>query len=107
MTVAALKRDVCAAIDAMAPELISVSHPIHAKPELAFEEFEAAKLLTAKLEQHDLPVTRAAFGLQTAYSSSFGPDKTPEVAILSEYDALPGIGHACGHNIIGNTGLGA
>ena len=107
MTIAQLKRDVCAVIDAMTPELISVSHAIHANPELAFHEFEAAKLLTSRLEHAGLPVTRGAFGLPTAYASSFGPDNTPEVAILSEYDALPGIGHSCGHNIIATTGLGA
>jgi amidohydrolase len=107
MSTATLKRDVCDAIDAMAPALIEVSHAIHANPELAFHEFEASKLLTSRLEAADLPVTRGAFGLPTAYASSFGPEKTPEVAILSEYDALPGIGHSCGHNIIATTGLGA
>lgn len=107
MSVAALKREVCDAIDAMAPSLISISHAIHAKPELAFHEFEAAKLLTATLEAADLTVTRGAFGLPTAYASSFGPENTSQVAILSEYDALPGIGHSCGHNIIATTGLGA
>jgi amidohydrolase len=107
MTIAALKREVCDAIDAMAPALIEVSHAIHAKPELSFHEVEAAKLLTSRVEAAGLDVTRGAFGLPTAYASSFGPEGKPEVAILSEYDALPGIGHSCGHNIIATTGLGA
>jgi amidohydrolase len=107
MTIAALKREVCDAIDAMAPALIEVSHAIHAKPELSFQEVEAAKLLTSRVEAAGLDVTRGAFGLPTAYASSFGPEGKPEVAILSEYDALPGIGHSCGHNIIATTGLGA
>ncbi|HUD53468.1 M20 family metallopeptidase [Parvibaculum sp.] len=107
MTASALKRQVCDAIDAMAPALIEVSHAIHANPELAFHEVEAARLLTARIESAGLPVTRGAFGLPTAYASVFGPKGTPEVAILSEYDALPGIGHSCGHNIIATTGLGA
>lgn len=107
MTAAALKREVCDAIDAMAPALIEVSHAIHARPELAFHEVEAAKLLTSRIEAAGLAVTRGAFGLPTAYASSFGPEGKPEVAILSEYDALPGIGHSCGHNIIATTGLGA
>ncbi|KAB7739054.1 amidohydrolase [Parvibaculum sedimenti] len=107
MTASALKRQVCDAIDAMAPTLIEVSHAIHAKPELAFHEVEAASLLAGHLERAGLPVTRSAFGLPTAYAATFGPKGTPEVAILSEYDALPGIGHACGHNIIATTGLGA
>ncbi len=107
MSAQALKRQVCDAIDAMAPALIEVSHAIHAKPELAFHEVEAARLLTGRLEAAGLPVTRHAFGLPTAYASRFGPARAPEVAILSEYDALPGIGHSCGHNIIATTGLGA
>jgi len=104
---ATLKRDVCDAIDAMSAELLAVSHEIHAKPELAFHEHEAARILTQRLEAAALPVTRHAFGLSTAFASVFGPSDKPEVAILSEYDALPGIGHACGHNIIATTGLGA
>ncbi|MEN6543576.1 M20 family metallopeptidase [Parvibaculum sp.] len=107
MTASELKRQVCDAIDAMAPALIEVSHSIHAKPELAFHEVEAAALLTRHLDSAGLPVTRGAFGLPTAFASSFGPKGTPEVSILSEYDALPGIGHSCGHNIIATTGLGA
>jgi len=102
----ALKRETCDRIDAMAPELVDISHQIHAKPELAFQEHFAAGLLADTLEKHDLETKRNAFGLETAYATSFG-DGGAEVAILSEYDALPGIGHACGHNIIATTGLGA
>ncbi|NIJ41205.1 amidohydrolase [Parvibaculum indicum] len=104
---ATLKSRLCDMIDTMAPELIEVSHAIHAKPELAFHEHEAARILTEKLEKADMPVARSAYGLETAFASEFGPAGKPEVAILSEYDALPGIGHACGHNIIATTGLGA
>jgi amidohydrolase len=102
----ALKKQVCDMIDAMSGELIDISHAIHARPELAFHEHHAAKTLTGALEKNGLPVTREAFGLETAYASAFGSGGA-EVAILSEYDALPGIGHACGHNIIATTGLGA
>ncbi len=59
------------------------------------------------MEAHGLPVQREAFGLKTAYVSEFGNDGSPAIAILSEYDALPGVGHACGHNIIATSGLGA
>lgn len=103
---AALKRQVCDVIDAMSDELIAVSHDIHANPELAFHEHKAAALLSDRVEKEGLPVTREAFGLETSYATEFG-DKGPTVGILSEYDALPGIGHACGHNIIATTGLGA
>ncbi len=103
---AALKRQACDAIDAMSDELIAISHEIHANPELAFHEHKAAALLSDRVEKAGLPVIREAFGLETAYATEFG-DKGPTVGILSEYDALPGIGHACGHNIIATTGLGA
>lgn len=103
---AVLKRETCDRIDALAPELIDISHQIHARPELAFHEHFAAGLLADTLEKHDIPATRSAFGLDTAYAASFG-EGGAEVAILSEYDALPGIGHSCGHNIIATTGLGA
>jgi len=103
---ATLKKNVCSAIDAMADELITISHEIHANPELAFQEHKAAALLSNRVEKEGLTVTRGAFGLETAYSTEFGTTG-PTVGILSEYDALPGIGHSCGHNIIAVTGLGA
>ena len=103
---AELKKQVCDAIDAMRSELIDASHAIHANPEIAFEETFAHGLLTDKVEAHGLNVERHACGLDTAFISQFGSGDV-EVGILSEYDALPGIGHACGHNIIATTGLGA
>ena len=103
---AELKKQVCDIIDDMADELVDASHAIHAKPEIAFEEKFAHGLLTDKVEAAGLSVERHACGLDTAFISSFG-DGDREVGILSEYDALPGIGHACGHNIIATTGLGA
>jgi amidohydrolase len=106
MSLETLKKDVAAAVDAMAGELLSLSHAIHQEPELALEEFKAAARLTDAVEAHDLPVQREAFGLKTAYVSEFG-NAGPEIAILSEYDALPGVGHACGHNIIATSALGA
>lgn len=107
MSLELLKKDVAAAVDAMRAELLALSHAIHQEPELALEEFKAAARLTDAVEAHDLPVSRETFGLKTAYASEFGRDSGPTIAILSEYDALPGIGHACGHNIIATTGLGA
>ncbi len=103
---AELKKKVCDIIDQMAGELVEASHAIHANPEIAFEETFAHGLLTDKVEAAGLSVERHACGLDTAFISSFGSGDT-EVGILSEYDALPGIGHACGHNIIATTGLGA
>src|ERR1700761_7942520 len=106
MSLEQLKKDVAAAVDAMRDELLALSHSIHDEPELALEEFKSAEKLCRAVEHHDLKVQREAFGLKTGYASEFG-DKGPTIAILSEYDALPGVGHACGHNIIATAGLGA
>ncbi len=106
MMEADLKDKVCKAIDDLAPVLLAASHAIHERPELAFEEKHAAALLAKSVEDAGLAVQREAFSLSTAYAASFG-EGAHEVAILSEYDALPGIGHACGHNIIATAGLGA
>jgi amidohydrolase len=107
MPLEALKREVCSAIDALRGELVAASHAIHAHPELAFEEKFAAALLTKTVESHGLTVQRGAYGVETAYAAEFGAKGAPVVSLLSEYDALPGIGHACGHNVIATAGLGA
>ncbi len=106
MSLELLKKDVAAVVDAMAEELLALSHAIHGEPELALEEFKAAERLCNAVERHDIPAQREAFGVKTAYAAEFG-DKGPTIAILSEYDALPGIGHGCGHNIIATSGFGA
>jgi amidohydrolase len=107
MSLESMKSEIAAAVDSMADELLRLSHSIHGEPELALEEFKSAAKLEDAVAAHDLPVQRGAFGLDTAYVSEFGNERGPTVAILSEYDALPGIGHACGHNIIATSGLGA
>lgn len=101
-----LKREICATIDQLAPELIDISHRIHANPEPAFQEHYAASLLASVAENRGLDVERGAFGLETAFSSEFGPSAHPCVAVMSEFDALPDVGHACGHNVIAAIGLG-
>jgi amidohydrolase len=107
MSLESLKKDVAAAIDSLREELLALSHAIHDEPELALEEFKAAKRLSDATEAHGLATQREAFGLRTGYVAEFGRASGPTVAILSEYDALPGIGHACGHNIIATAGYGA
>jgi len=107
MSLESLKKEVEGIVDSMKAELLALSHAIHQEPELALEEFKAARRLGDAVESHDIAVQREAFGLQTAYVAEFGKDNGPTIAILSEYDALPGVGHACGHNIIATTGLGA
>ena len=107
MDIAEAKRRVCDEIDRLAPELLDVSHRIHAHPELCFEEYHAHDLLTEVLDDHGLAVQRRAYGVDTAFEARAGTGDGPLVAVVCEYDALPGIGHACGHNIIAASGLGA
>lgn len=102
----AVKERLAAEVDNRADMLIDASHQIHAHPELCYEEHFAHDLLTGLLETEKIDVERHAFGLDTAFIARAGREG-PTIAVLSEYDALPGIGHACGHNIIGTAGLGA
>ena len=102
-----LKDRVCQAIDRMRDELLRISRAIHANPELAFEEHEAASLLVAALREAGLEVETGVHGLETAFSAEFGSDGSPCVALLAEYDALPEMGHACGHNLIAIASVGA
>jgi amidohydrolase len=101
-----LKQQACEEIDRRKDALLRVSRAIHAKPELAFEEREASALLQQTLRDEGLEVRGGAYGLETAFASEFGTDG-PLVAVLAEYDALPEIGHACGHNLIATSGVGA
>jgi amidohydrolase len=102
-----IKQEVCAAVDAMREKLLGISRAIHARPELAFEEREAAALLVKTLREAGLEVAEGVHGLETAFSAEFGPEGAPCVALLVEYDALPGIGHSCGHNLIATSSVGA
>src|SRR5829696_2223636 len=101
-----VKQRLAAEIDRRRDLLVDVSHQIHAHPELNFEERFAHDLLTGVLEDEGLPVVRRARGIDTAFEAHAGSGGT-NVAVLCEYDALPGIGHACGHNVIAAAGLGA
>ncbi len=97
-----------AEVDKMLPRLIEMSDWIGKHPELGSEEYEASKLLSAELEKNGFTVERRILGMDTAFRATFkGKPGGPCIAVLSEYDALPGVGHGCGHNIIGTAGVGA
>jgi len=102
----ALKDRIRAEVEARADLLVDASHQIHAHPELNYDEHFAHDLLTSVLAGEGLAVERGAFDLDTAFVARAG-SSGPVIAVLCEYDALPGIGHACGHNIIATAGLGA
>jgi len=96
------------AIQALAPRLVEVSLDLHAHPELAFQEHRSADRLCAELKDGGFAVDRPVAGLDTAFVGHRGSTGAhPRVAVLMEYDALNGIGHACGHNLIAAGGLGA
>ncbi len=101
-----LKSRLRAEVEARADLLLDASHQIHGHPETNYEERFAHDLLTSLLESEGLDVSRQAHGLETAFAARAG-SAGPTIAVLCEYDALPGIGHACGHNIIATAGLGA
>ncbi|MFF9086394.1 amidohydrolase [Streptomyces sp. NPDC014991] len=89
-----------------ADALWAVASALHADPETAFAEHRAAALLTGELERAGFEVRRGTAGLPTAFTARSGRGR-PVVAFPLEYDALPGLGHACGHNLIAAAGLGA
>jgi amidohydrolase len=103
---AELKTRACTAIDAHAEQLIALSLRIHAHPEVAYEETQASAWLSELLAEERFDVSRGIAEMPTAFRATAGSG-APVVAILAEYDALPGIGHGCGHNIIATSSAGA
>ena len=94
-------------IDCERDALVSLSKEIHANPEIAMEEFRASAACAAYLEGQGFAVEKPIAGLETAFQAVAGGRPGPSVAFLSEYDALPGLGHGCGHNLIAIAGIGA
>jgi amidohydrolase len=97
---------VTAHVDAAAGDLVALSHAIAADPELAYDEHRAAARCADLLEAHGYVVERGAYGHPTAFAARVG-DRGPHLVVCAEYDALPGVGHACGHNIIAASAVGA
>src|SRR6201998_4023225 len=86
--------------------LVELSHAIHAEPELAFAEYRSCAKAQALVAERGFAITTPAGGLATAFRADFGSGPLA-VGVCAEYDALPGIGHACGHNIIAASAVGA
>lgn len=108
--------------ESLRPEILELSHSIHEHPELGYEEVFACEVVAALLESHGVIPTIGVFGMETALRAEFVGDTAgtsrladepvsatalPSIAILAEYDALPGIGHGCGHNIMAANSVGA
>ena len=105
MTLQDAKADAQSAVQAARDELVDISLDIHAHPELAMEEKRASSSSPTGWRRAASPWSAAAFGLETAFRARWGEGPVT-IAYLCEYDALPEIGHACGHNLIATAGLG-
>lgn len=93
-------------IVAAADRLIELSETLHAHPETAWQEYQAVDWVADVLAEKDFQVTRKYFGFDTAFLAEYGSGAT-KVGFMAEYDALPGLGHACGHNLIAASSVGA
>jgi amidohydrolase len=105
-----IKQRIAEAVDASRPEIIELSHRIHARPEPAFEETQAATWVAEAIRRHGYDVEHPAGSLATAVRGRLiggRGAKGPRIGILAEYDALPGLGHGCGHNTMAASGVGA
>jgi len=95
-------------VDELGARLIDLSRRIHRHPELSFQEQRASTWIAETVEgSSDVRVERGVGGLETAFRARSGASRGPRIAVLAEYDALPEIGHACGHNLIAGAAVGA
>jgi amidohydrolase len=102
----AAKDAAAAVIERRLPELLALSHSVHSTPELCFEETKSAHAVADALRAGGLTVSEGVYDLPTAFESRAGEGELV-VAVCAEYDALPEVGHACGHNIIAASAVGA
>ena len=101
------KTQIIATIDQHADKLWNISLALFNDPEVAFKEFHACNLLSETLRSLGYNVQGNIGGLETAFRGTYGDETHPRIAILAEYDALVGLGHACGHNLIASAAVGA
>jgi amidohydrolase len=106
MTAAELKDEACARVDELRAEILAVSRSIWENPEPGLQERKASALLRETLRRHAVKSNGGIAGMETAFRADVGGGK-PVICLMAEYDALPGVGHGCGHNIIAAGTLGA
>jgi amidohydrolase len=107
---AEVKQRIASAVEANRDEILDLSHRIHANPEPAFEERKAAAWVAETIGKHGYAVEHPAGSLETAVCGRLTGGRSgdgPRIAVLAEYDALPGLGHGCGHNTMAASGVGA
>jgi metal-dependent amidase/aminoacylase/carboxypeptidase family protein len=100
------KEHILSAVAALSGRLIDMADQIHAHAELKFEAHRSAAVLTHFLEEYEFTVEKGVAGPETAFIARYGRGE-PNLALLAEYDALAGLGHGCGHNLIGPASVGA
>jgi amidohydrolase len=102
------RADLAGAVEAVLPDALDLSHRVHANPEVAFEERQAAAWTAELLDRNGFEVTAPAGGLETAFVARWPGDRPgPVIAFAAEYDALPEVGHGCGHNLMCSSSAGA
>ena len=100
--------DLADAVAAVTADALELSHRVHANPEIAFEERDAARWTAELLQRHGFEVEAPAGGLETAFVARWrGGGPGPVIALAAEYDALPEVGHGCGHNLMCSSSAGA
>lgn len=104
--VAHLKKVACEAIENLSGELNELSQELWKHPELGYQEHRAHGVLIECLRKFGFDKVTPNFVTETGFKAEFGHG-SPHIAVLCEYDALPGIGHACGHNLIAEAGVAA
>jgi len=103
-----LKEQVSREIDILRDEMVRIAQSMFIRPEIGYQEYESSKLLSEFLKGHGFEVTNNVAGMETAFFGTYSQDSEgPTIALLAEYDALPGMGHACGHHLIGTASAGA
>jgi len=95
------QKNILRSVRALFPEMKRLATFIGMHPELAFKEFKAQEKLTTFLKHHGFKVQKGVGGIKTSFLATMARGQGPKIGFLAEYDALPGIGHACGHNLIG------
>ena len=101
------KRQILDEINNIADQMREIASAIFAEPELGYQEFKSSARLADFLEANGFKVERGLLGMPTAFHAVYGSGEGPQVAYLAEFDALPGLGHACGHNLFGTASCGA
>lgn len=103
-----MKNEIIREIEKIKESLWDINDYIYCNPELGDQEFKAVEKLTSFLEKHSFNIEIGVANRETSFKAEFDSGKEgPTIAYMCEYDALPGIGHGCGHNMIGTMGAGA